>query len=536
MAFNPVDFLKNLVPDDANMFGASPNANMKKMAEMGLLGDANYEDMLAKANKQSVFQGLLNTGLAYAAQPKNQGYGSIFPYLAKSGLAGVQAAQSPFDRMGKDAMMNQQLKEQQRVLGERTKTQDVINKMIENDPSLEYLNGAPLDQQTTAINEKIKLQMSPSKVTAPKRVKRDMVNDNGTPNIATDDYLDVVVEEFDPTLKNSNGVKGDFREISRSPKVMESEALFSDNAANLYAEQYLLTGVFPPFGRGKHAAANRAKVTDIAAGGAVRKGFVKNDPETGSILLDKKGQPVPDFESFTADIQVNKAMIRDQSLSSNRFSTGKQGDTIRSLNVGIDHLETFREFAEALHNKDVKDINRLRNKLAIRLSNEDLAAFEVTKTIVSTEIAKAITGSNVMTYDDRSAFGKQVSAAQSYDEIVAAITAAQKLMAGQLEGLEQQYISSTSPQYRAKNPFFISRSSDGVDGFVGKRTEEVLNRVRGIVPNEGIENPVNPDVISLSNPRPEDATWVKLYKDNPNSPTGRTIKQKLLKLGYNLNE
>ena len=115
MAFNPVDFLKNLVPDDANMFGASPNANMRKMAEMGLLGDANYEDMLAKANKQSVFQGLLNTGLAYAAQPKNQGYGSIFPYLAKAGLAGVQAAQSPFDQMGKDAMMNQQLEEMKRA-------------------------------------------------------------------------------------------------------------------------------------------------------------------------------------------------------------------------------------------------------------------------------------------------------------------------------------------------------------------------------------------------------------------------------------
>ena len=115
MAYNPLDFLKNLVPDNINMFGASPNANMRKMAEMGLLGDANYEDMLAKANKQSVFQGLLNTGLAYAAQPKNQGYGSIFPYLAKAGLAGVQAAQSPFDRMGKDAMMNQQLEEMKRT-------------------------------------------------------------------------------------------------------------------------------------------------------------------------------------------------------------------------------------------------------------------------------------------------------------------------------------------------------------------------------------------------------------------------------------
>ena len=36
MAFNPLDYLKNLVPENTNMFGASPNANMKKMYDMGL--------------------------------------------------------------------------------------------------------------------------------------------------------------------------------------------------------------------------------------------------------------------------------------------------------------------------------------------------------------------------------------------------------------------------------------------------------------------------------------------------------------------
>ena len=151
MAFNPVDFLKNLVPDDANMFGASPNANMRKMAEMGLLGDANYEDMLAKANKQSVFQGLLNTGLAYAAQPKNQGYGSIFPYLAKAGLAGVQAAQSPFDQMGKDAMMNQQLEEMKRA------------KDLQGAKDL-FRKNYPLTGGTTQIDPNQSVNIAPSRI------------------------------------------------------------------------------------------------------------------------------------------------------------------------------------------------------------------------------------------------------------------------------------------------------------------------------------------------------------------------------------
>ena len=114
MAFN-LDFLKNLVPQGTNIFGAAPSANMKQMAEMGLLGDTDYEDMLKKANKQSMFQGLLASGLSYAAQPKNQGYGSILPYLAKAGLSGMQAAQSPYDQMGKDAIMNQKLQDMKRA-------------------------------------------------------------------------------------------------------------------------------------------------------------------------------------------------------------------------------------------------------------------------------------------------------------------------------------------------------------------------------------------------------------------------------------
>ena len=108
---NPLDYLKNLIPDDTNIFGASPDSNLKQLALMGLLGDeAGYKKSLENANKQSIFQGLLNTGLSYAAQPQNQGYGSVFPYLAKAGLQGINAAQKPFDKLASNAMTNAQLK------------------------------------------------------------------------------------------------------------------------------------------------------------------------------------------------------------------------------------------------------------------------------------------------------------------------------------------------------------------------------------------------------------------------------------------
>ena len=128
-----------------------------------------------------------------------------------------------------------------------------------------------------------------------------------------------------------------------------------------------------------------------------------------------------------------------------------------------------------------------------------------------------------MTREDRAELQDTIDAAQSFEEINAALDTALIMLAGQLEGLENQYKSGLTARALERNPF---------DERLNKKTIKVLKEIR----EKYEEKPVNPDVISLSNPRPEDATWVKLYKDNPNSSTGRAIKQKLLKLGYNFNE
>lgn len=108
---NPLDYLKNLIPEDTNIFGASPDSNLKQLASLGLLGDeAGYKKALEDANRQSIFQGLLNTGLSYVAQPKTGNYGTVLPYVAKAGMAGMAAAQKPFDKLASNAMTNAQLK------------------------------------------------------------------------------------------------------------------------------------------------------------------------------------------------------------------------------------------------------------------------------------------------------------------------------------------------------------------------------------------------------------------------------------------
>jgi len=147
MANGLFDYFGNM-----NIFGAAPNGQVQSLLNNKLI----TKEAIERANKQSIGSGLI-TGLAsYLAQPKNQGYGDSTPYLAKAFLNANQAAQVPFTNLPNQYAMDTKIKENQRVLGERNKTQETINKMIENDPTLADLRGAPLQQQIAAINENTK--------------------------------------------------------------------------------------------------------------------------------------------------------------------------------------------------------------------------------------------------------------------------------------------------------------------------------------------------------------------------------------------
>jgi len=95
-----LDSLKDLIPQNTNIFGATLPAYLQGE------GVAS-KDQIQTAKNQSLFQGLLGTALGYLAQPKNQGYGSAIPYLAKSYMQGMQMAQNPYDRLQQDVLMKE---------------------------------------------------------------------------------------------------------------------------------------------------------------------------------------------------------------------------------------------------------------------------------------------------------------------------------------------------------------------------------------------------------------------------------------------
>jgi hypothetical protein len=132
-----------------------------KLEDLGLLGEGD----LKAARKQSIFQGLLGAGLGYLAQPKNQGYGSIAPYLAKAGMQGLQASKAPYEQLTQDALMNQKLKEVEYQRGER-KYQDDQRVLAAEKLAIENeISKMPLFK--TTLTNRPNLPIGPKQLTLP---------------------------------------------------------------------------------------------------------------------------------------------------------------------------------------------------------------------------------------------------------------------------------------------------------------------------------------------------------------------------------
>jgi len=119
------------------------------------------------------------------------------------------------------------------------------------------------------------------------------------------------------------------------------------------------------------------------------------------------------------------------------FTTGKQGDTVRSMNVAIDHLDTMQEAANALKNYDTRVFNRVANEFSRANGEPAITNFEGVRSIVGAEVAKAISG-GATALGDREEIRNEINAANSPEQLAGLIKKYQALLGGQLKGLRTQ--------------------------------------------------------------------------------------------------
>ncbi len=119
------------------------------------------------------------------------------------------------------------------------------------------------------------------------------------------------------------------------------------------------------------------------------------------------------------------------------FTSGRQGDSVRSFSVAIDHLAVMDEAAQALASNDTQALNRVEMYAKRELGYEGPVDFNFVKSIVGSEVSKAVIG-GVGGVTDREELRNSFDLANSPEQLAGVARFAKKLMAGQLGGYRRQ--------------------------------------------------------------------------------------------------
>lgn len=197
-------------------------------------------------------------------------------------------------------------------------------------------------------------------------------------------------------------------------------ASLTGDALDNAAARYNIDGTLPPMGMGAAASAGRTKILNRAA-----------ELKVGISGEDQRRQQLN-----------NKADIANKNKAISAFTSGKQGNAIRSFNVLLTHLDTLDSLSDALDNGNIQAVNRLGNAYAKATGKAAPTNFEGVKHIVGDELVKAVTG-GAGALGDREAIAATINSANSLPQLKGMIHNYKELAVGQLTGLEGQYKVST---------------------------------------------------------------------------------------------
>jgi hypothetical protein len=203
-------------------------------------------------------------------------------------------------------------------------------------------------------------------------------------------------------------------------------------------------------------------------GDRLAAGALGRNPRAQTAFQNMISQVVREQGLTPQQISQNIQSFNASGKAIQAFDTGKQGDTVRSLNVAVSHLESLRDLGHALQNGDVNAFNAARQNFAKAFGVPAPTNWEAAKSIVADEIAKSVIGGQ-SAQSDREALATTLRNSSSPQQIEGAISTFQDLLGGQLRGLRQQYKSSTGrDDFNAKLfPHTLSVLDRGAAGHPG---------------------------------------------------------------------
>jgi hypothetical protein len=233
----------------------------------------------------------------------------------------------------------------------------------------------------------------------------------------------------------------------------------------------------------------------------------------------------PDYQESRYP-EINKAM--------SSFGPGKQGDIVRSLDVGVQHLGVIDQAAQNLGNTDIGVVNTVKNAFQKQFGYAPPTTFDGLKQIVSTEIEKAVAG-GIGSAGDRERLQASLSAANSPAQLQAVTDGFRALMAGQLDGLKRQYENDTG--FRSGPFAFENKLGPETIKALGSRSSGTGGQATGAAPSappsssskSGLGDATSFGDASgapwtLSAPKPGDADYKEPAKSPPLPPGFRLVQ------------
>jgi hypothetical protein len=164
------------------------------------------------------------------------------------------------------------------------------------------------------------------------------------------------------------------------------------------------------------------------------------DPRTTSIKGGHREQVMSAVAQYDPTYDQNSFGSRAKAIRD--FATGTQGNSIRSFDVAVDHLDTLQKYVAAMKNGDIPLLNKLRNAWQQETGSSLPTNVQAVAPIVGAEVSKAIIGSN-NALADREELRQPLQTARSPEQLAGAIEGYKSLMGGQLKGLKKQYEDTT---------------------------------------------------------------------------------------------
>jgi hypothetical protein len=177
-----------------------------------------------------------------------------------------------------------------------------------------------------------------------------------------------------------------------------------------------------------------------------------NAPRSQAQQILDYDAPPPSGPTTAAKIALNKEVERLAAEQGKQFNAGNykiassfnnsmSGKALKAINVAVDHLDTLQEAANELKNGQTPAFNKIANLYASNTGSTAPGNFDALKSIVGSEVAKAVVG-GASALGDREEIRKEIDNSKTPEQLAGVIGRFQALMAGQAKGIRQEWVSS----------------------------------------------------------------------------------------------